>query len=496
MNIARRKLAISPLTRPGTIVAWNPKSWDADFDVVVVEDKNTIPAFEKIGDAAVITIRGALVQHGNWLQDGYDDFLKRLEKACQSDLPRVGLDIVSPGGDFAGCLEFSKEGRALLTKYKKPSFAFTGTQAASAAYAIACMADKIIATDSACVGSIGAWAPLVDATAQDKMMGMNIRIVASGALKTKGNPHVAISDDAFEATQATVDGMAALFFEWVSERRSLPISKIKALEGSDFLGGKAQALGLVDEISLSLNAYLSGGATASPSKGKAMGKMTEEARVALRKCIDGDGDEDEKKKASKALKALEDDEKEEKKDEEAKAKAADESKKKEEEEAKAKAKAADEEKEKEAKAQAAAGDIVAMARRLHDLETERAAEKLAAQRAQLLASRPDFSEATRKTLASAPLSVLEDAVKTWPKIPGASHAASASASMTPNATRGENQGTDAQTPDTRTGDTDFIAKKMGTGGASTPTKVEDRSLTLGFLSDDDLQKRAKELGIR
>jgi len=78
---------------------------------------------------------------------------------------------------------------------------------------------------------------------------------------------------------------------------------------------------------------------------------------------------------------------------------------------------------------------VALAARLHALEAERAAEKDAQARADLFAKRPDFSEAVRATLATAPLAMLANAVTTWPRAsasPGA-----AAAALTPGVTGGE-----------------------------------------------------------
>lgn len=169
----------------------------------------------------------------------------------------------------------------------------------------------------------------------------------------------------------------------------------------------------------------------------------DEAMGALKRAAEGD-DEDAKK-AKKALKAIEDDGKEPDGDEGKEPGAEEET----EEEKKAKAKAAEEDEEKKKAAARRAGarpsassspEVVALAARVHELEAERAQEKEDAKRAQLLASRPDFSDTVRATLAKAPMPVLEDAVKTWPKIASRAGAlGSAAAALAAGGTRGAGQ---------------------------------------------------------
>jgi ClpP class serine protease len=418
----KRRVRYAPPKGP---VAIAPKAWGADFFFF---ESAAQPIFTLEGPYAVVEVAGPLSQHEGFCFDSYDEIRSRLASALESEAPQVCLRIDSPGGDYTGAIELSRDLRAMAAAAGKRLVAFTDGQALSAGYAIACAAEEIVSTDSAAVGSIGVWAPLVDLTAQDAMFGAKVMIAASGVAKSDRNPHVGITDEAFARLQAQIDEQAALFFDLVSECRGLPISKIKALDGAELFGQRGIAAGLSDRLVNSWSAFLTSQGTPMATKAS----KYDEAMGALKRAAEGD-DEDAKK-AKKALKALEEPtEDEKKKDDDDKAAAAAAA------EAKSKSEADDKEKDekkKDEEAKAMAHNAVALAKEVATLKaaeaTRVAAEAKAAedtQRAALFAQRPDFSEAQKKTLAKMPLADVDDAVKNWPKataLPG-----SAAAAMTP-----------------------------------------------------------------
>src|SRR5690606_4935218 len=127
----------------------------------------------------------------------------------------VILVIDSPGGLAQHCFEPSRALRAKCSAAGVPLFAFVDGSACSAAYALACAAERIAVTPTGLVGSIGVFETLHDQSAADTAMGLAYRVVTSGSRKTDGNPHVPISDGAVSAAQAAVDQLAGLFFSLV-----------------------------------------------------------------------------------------------------------------------------------------------------------------------------------------------------------------------------------------------------------------------------------------
>ncbi len=462
-------------------------------------------AFEETGDYAVVDICGPLEQHASWMCDSYDAIRERFNAALSSNAKAVVLRINSPGGDFAGSIELSRELKASAAAAKKELICFTDSQALSAGYILACAASRIVVTPTAFVGSIGVWAPIVDETQRDKAMGLNVVIVASGTRKVDSNPHVAITEDAVSAMQVQVDTMASMFFELVHESRGMPLDSIVGLQGAQKFGKGATSLHLADTVVNSWGAFLANGD--SGTMAKSYGDHMAAHRANLEKCAEGDDEDakaaqrdlkawDEKEAAAKAAEEEEMKKKDADGDKDASAKA---------EDSDEQAKAADFEK-KDDKAAArsnlrvvasASDSELALVARVHALETERALEKEAAERVTLLSSRPDFSAEVKASLSKYPINVVRDAVKTFPKgsIPSA-------AVVTKAPTRGEAQG-DSEVATDRNGmpkgfvgksEEDFIDHAMSRGfGKSQGVERNGREMVLGFMTPDEARAAHKAL---
>lgn len=487
---------------PKGAVAAPAHAWGAEFDIVIA--RHAAP-FEECGDYAVVDVSGPLAQHVDPLLCSYDVLRTRVAAAVESSCPAVCLRINSPGGDFAGMLEASAELRAMCQAKGKRLVAYTDSQALSAAYALALAADEIVITPSATVGSVGVWAGLCDETARDRAQGINIVIVPSGSRKADRNPHVPITEGAVAAMQAEVDTMAAMFFASVAARRPVTLEAVEALQGSSQFGAAAIKAGLADRIVTGWSEFLS---TQENTGVGAMAKSTKEARAGYRAALAklAAGEDDDAKEARSALSVM--DEEDEKK--EAKAKTAEDEKKEGEKEASAEEKKDDgatksefpEEEKKDEKAAARAPGLrlaasataneVALAQRIHALETERAVEKENVERSALLAKRPDFSAAVRATLQASPLSVVKDACANWARL--ASPTEAASAALVPGGSRGESQGGESAVGNTHSVE-DIIDQKMGFGKVSGGVTHSGRALTLGYMSPADVNAAADKLGI-
>lgn len=474
---------------PKGTVAVAPKAWGEEFDVFFGPRAATA-LFEEAGGYAVVDIHGPLTQHSGYFGDSYDDIRERFAAACESKSAAVCLRIDSPGGDWCGALELARDLRAVAASKGKHLVAFTDGMALSAGYAIACAATEIVATESASVGSIGVWASLVDLTQQDAMRGLRVQVVSSGSAKADRNPHVGITDEAYNRMQGQVDEQAELFFELVSEFRGLAVSKVKALQGADVFGQRGVAAGLSDRLVNSWSTFLTSEGTSMATKAS----KYDEAYGLLKQAAEGD-DEEAAKKAKKCLKALEDEEPEEKekKDKEAKAKAeADEEEKK--------AKAAADDKEKEEKAKALAANSIALATEVATLKAKDAARDAAEAKAKndaaladLFAKRPDLSEAQRAALAAVPLASAQALVESWPRVvalPG-----SAASALTPLVSGGERRAS-AYVPRLSADDQAMLDASDPTrrSGAAAPRAVMQGSqFHVPIFTKEQARKRLAEL---
>jgi ClpP class serine protease len=402
------------LPRHGAVYAVASWAWGMEFDAV-----DATRGFETCGTTAVVTITGPIAHtvsdDCDW--DTYEAIKGRVGAALKSSATSVVLRINSPGGDALGCFEAAREIRAMASAARKPLYAYADGSIASAAYALASAATKIYAPPAGFVGSIGVMRALVDTTALDRAMGLNFVLVASGARKLDGNPHIAVSDSAIADTQSQVDSLAELFFALVSEMRGVPADHIRDLQAAMFHGEKAVSAKLADGVTTfnELLAMVAGGQTKALAGSSAESGMNyKELRAAFEKMAEGDGEDADK--AKKALAAMDN-------EEPAKAEAPPPApeKKKDEEPAKAEAPPPAPEKKKDEEEGAKA--LVSLTARMHAMEAERAQEKEQVEREKLFAQRPDFSAETKATLAKAPITMLREAVAKWPRIAGGPAAA-------------------------------------------------------------------------
>jgi ClpP class serine protease len=406
------------------------------------------------------------------------------------------LSIDSPGGLLSGCFDTARELRAMAAAAGKPLYAYVDGTACSAAYALACAAEKIWLPDTAVVGSIGVYEMLVDTTKADEQFGYRFEVITSGARKADGNPHQAISASTLAARQVAVDEFASLFFDLVSELRGLGADQLRALEAGSLIGKSAVSTGLADAV-LSLDPLLaliaSGNASDGTTQGESQGEtaMTkEELKSALTKMAEGD-DEDAKT-AKRCLAAMDDgdgdgDEKKEHKEPDGDESKSEEEKKDDKADADGDNDGDEKKDDKKEEASASAGevDVLALARDVHQMKVEAQVKAQSEEREQLLSSRPDFDPKIVATLRKLPIAQVKEAVKTWPRAAATRGQVSAArAALEVKATRGEGQqggAGDRLPPD----EARALSVRMGLERDKAPIRHEGNHLVLGVMTRED-----------
>jgi signal peptide peptidase SppA len=236
------------------------RAWDADgpayalLPAAVTSEGAPLAERSAIG---VVHVRGPLAQRGDRWSDGYDLIRSRFTAALAD--PAVGavvLNLDSPGGHAAGNFEMVRAMRAAKQRSGKPVYAYADELAASAAYALATVADEIHLPGSGIVGSVGVLAVVMEASKLLADIGLRFHIVKSGAAKGDAHPAFPISEDALERMQERIDGLSWLFFDLVAEARGMKTAAVKALEARVFSGNAAIEAGLADGV-MSFDALIS-----------------------------------------------------------------------------------------------------------------------------------------------------------------------------------------------------------------------------------------------
>lgn len=159
----------------------------------------------------------------------------------------IVLDVDSPGGSVAGIDELAAEIRA--ARSVKPIVAHTDSLMASAAFWLASQANKITATRSASVGSIGVIASFLDSHRAMANQGLDPVVVKSTPGKGGTQSNGTLSDADRADIQREVDAYHGLFVESVAAGRGISIEAAHAMgDGRVYLGAEAESRGMVDAI--------------------------------------------------------------------------------------------------------------------------------------------------------------------------------------------------------------------------------------------------------
>ena len=171
---------------------------------------------------AQIPILGTLVRRSSYLGaasglTSYHDIEAMAESAfADPQVKAVLLEIDSSGGEAGGVFDLAQRLRTLAQASNKPLWAIADEAALSAAYALACAADRLWLTRTAEVGSIGVVAVHVDESAADAKAGMTYTFLHAGAHKVDGHPHAPLSEAVATDIQADIEGLHAQFINLVA----------------------------------------------------------------------------------------------------------------------------------------------------------------------------------------------------------------------------------------------------------------------------------------
>jgi signal peptide peptidase SppA len=213
------------------------------------DDDEPQDAYTVRDGVAVIPVEGAILRKASALERmcgavGTEQIEEALlEAEADSKVAGIVLDVDSPGGTVGGVPEIGN----LLVNCRKTVVAYTAGQMCSAAYWLAAGADKIVASPSAEVGSIGVYLPWIDQTIRYALAGYKVDIIRNdGAdLKGMGYPGTSLTPEQREHLQAGVNEIAAMFHSHVKAHRG-NISD-DTMRGQAFLADDAMNRGLIDD---------------------------------------------------------------------------------------------------------------------------------------------------------------------------------------------------------------------------------------------------------
>lgn len=222
------------------------------------------------------------------------------------DDPRVreiALNVDSPGGYISGLDETAQ----LLGAVSKPTIAYVGNMAASAAYWLASQADRIVALSPASeIGSIGVAMEEYDDDQALAEAGIAHRVYTSTDAPDK-RPDTKTEEGRAKVV-AELDALHGVFVRRVAEGRGVSQEKVAADfgRGGILIAEQAMAVGMIDEVRGAHisrrdqveNAGVASATAAGPQSKKEVNKMTQEEIDALVAKAYQDGIQAERKRVS------------------------------------------------------------------------------------------------------------------------------------------------------------------------------------------------------
>lgn len=264
-NVLRRKANLGQIDLPNTPHAARIDAlWKAEQEASQFSGENPAATgdtwlrrepFRLDRGVAIISTVGSMVNRGAWVGDdgsglvSYEGFKFQLDRASKNDqVKSIILDIETPGGQAIGAFEAARAVR--LAAAIKPVYAVVNGMAASAGYAMASGATRIITTESGLSGSIGVVALHLDHSEQLADEGIKPTFIHAGAHKVDGNPLEPLTDEVKEEWQAEIQETYELFLDTVAAGRGSRLSKEQArdTQARTFMGQSAVDAGLADAV--------------------------------------------------------------------------------------------------------------------------------------------------------------------------------------------------------------------------------------------------------
>jgi protease-4 len=199
---------------------------------------------------AVIPVQGTITYGGSSLlgeQVTNPDTTKELIGEAEKDasINSILLEINSGGGSAVA----SEEIMEAVKSCQKPVVAWISDEGASGAYLVASPANRIIASRSSLVGSIGVLLDVTDLSELYKKIGVNRYAIKGGKYKDMGADYRNLTPEEREMLQIMVNEDYDYFISLVAENRNLSKEYVRSIaEGKIYTGKQAKDIKLVDEI--------------------------------------------------------------------------------------------------------------------------------------------------------------------------------------------------------------------------------------------------------
>lgn len=178
----------------------------------------------------------------------YQAIHEGVAQAIEDGIEHIVMNVDSGGGEAYGAFETAKEIRKMCDNEGVKLTAYVDGLSASAAYALSCVCDEVIANNYAEVGSIGVVTRLVNSTEAQEKAGYKTTYIYAGGNKIPYDTDGGFRDEFLKDIQAKVDNLYDAFVSHVAEARGMDEESVRNTDAKVFTAIEAKEKGLVDKI--------------------------------------------------------------------------------------------------------------------------------------------------------------------------------------------------------------------------------------------------------
>lgn len=178
----------------------------------------------------------------------YQSLVAQTQAMADAGIKTIVMEVSSGGGEASHCFQAASDIRTICDDNGITLYGYADEYACSAAYALLCISDVVIANPSATLGSIGCVVALLDTSKAYEQAGLKRIFVTSGANKVPFAADGSFKKEFLEEIQADVDRLNEDFAAHVASHTGLDVKTIKGFEAGTFDAATAVEKGLANAV--------------------------------------------------------------------------------------------------------------------------------------------------------------------------------------------------------------------------------------------------------
>lgn len=178
----------------------------------------------------------------------YEGIIDQAQSFVKAGAKTIVMSIDSGGGEAYGAFLAAQELKKLCDDSGVNLLGYVDGTCASAAYALGCVCDELIANPYAETGSVGVLISLCDTSKYMEQEGLKPIYISAGKEKIPYAADGSFKQAFLDDLQMKVDNLYQAFVEHVSTNTGMTEQDVRNTEAKTFIAKDALALGLVNKI--------------------------------------------------------------------------------------------------------------------------------------------------------------------------------------------------------------------------------------------------------